>query len=288
MDDADWTRLTHQALHGDLVPFLGAGVNAGVLPTGGDLSEVWARRFAYPFADRRNLPRVLEYAETVTGDPTYVKELIRRDLSAHGPPDFTDPGNPYAPLAALPCKLFVTTNYDDFMARALRHAGKDPAGEICRWYEGDDPGEPDRPKPTAEHPLVFHLHGSFDSPHSMVLSEDDYLRFVVAMADAERPLIPVDVLGELLSKPLLFLGYSIQDWTFRSLFSSLFNSVPGTRRRRHTVVMLMPELDVTSPAAAARARDYLSRYLGGWSVALYVGTAADFLRELGRRMSEVS
>ena len=63
----------------------------------------------------------------------YPKELICAELATAGPPDFGAEDEPHAVLAELPLPIYITTNYDDFMAAALRRAGKEPRREICRW-----------------------------------------------------------------------------------------------------------------------------------------------------------
>jgi hypothetical protein len=74
------------------------------------------------------------------------------------------------------------------MVRALVAVGKEPKQEICRWnpdlvdaytsvFDKAEGFEP-----TIQSPVVFHLHGYADDPSTMVLSEDDYLDFLVELA----------------------------------------------------------------------------------------------------------
>jgi hypothetical protein len=69
----------------------------------------------------------------------------------------------------------MTTNYDDFMAAALRAAGKEPRRDFCRWnrspavlaepsHLGNANGVPLSPA----NPIVYHLHGHLAVPESMV------------------------------------------------------------------------------------------------------------------------
>ena len=93
---------------------------------------------------------------------------------------FGNSGEPHSVLAGLPLAIVITTNYDDFMVRALKWKLKDARREICRWQDilqhvesifEKEPGY----KPTPANPLVFHLHGALDVSESLVLTEDDDL-----------------------------------------------------------------------------------------------------------------
>src|SRR5262249_58116803 len=95
------------------------------------------------------------------------------------PPQFGNSGQPHSVLAGLPLPIVITTNYDDFMVRALKWKLKDARREICLWQDilqhvesifQKEPGY----KPTPTNPLVFHLPGAPAVSESPVLTEDDY------------------------------------------------------------------------------------------------------------------
>jgi hypothetical protein len=49
------------------------------------------------------------------------KQQIQQDMKARAVPDFfAEKGQPHAVLAKLPIPIYITTNYDDYMAEALR------------------------------------------------------------------------------------------------------------------------------------------------------------------------
>lgn len=291
MDEADWTRLVRQLRDGHCTPFLGAGACAGTLPVGGDLSEQWADEYAYPFGDRRELPRVMQWAATTMADTVFIREQVTGALAGIGPPDFSDPAEPHRLLASLPLPLYLTTNYDDFMLRALERAGKRPRRAICPWYLGSrsDPEvfEVEPAERTAQ-PVVYHLHGSFDDPKSLVLTEDDYLEFLIGLAmdraAARQQVIPAYVLEALSTKPLLFIGYSLRDWTFQVLFRGVLRAISPVQHRRHVSVQLAPLPASVASAERTRTQDYLARHLNNLNVSVYWGTAHEFCRELRRRL----
>ena len=92
--------------------------------------------------------------------------------------------------------LYLTTNYDDFMTKALRLRKKEPRREFCQWTEyiksyptvfKTDPTY----EPSPANPVVFHLHGHSGVADSLVLTEDDYLDFLVNVANDPAVLPPV-------------------------------------------------------------------------------------------------
>jgi hypothetical protein len=290
----DWVRLIDQLRTGDCTPVIGAGASAQLLPSRADLSVRWAERYKYPFADKSNLANVLDYAAVASADSVYVKEMVTHDLIPARAPDFSDPDEPHGLLAEFPISVYLTTNYDDFMAHALACSGKSPQTAVCPWYTGayHDRGVLDAVPLVCDpsQPLVFHLHGNIHNPRSLVLTEQDYLEFLIRItrSDSEEYLriIPSVVLSALVDNPLLFIGYQVNDWAFRVLFHGLLQGIPMTHRRRSVAVMLIPP--VTGGAFAdnlRRAQDYLIRYLENWNIIPFWGSAADFCREMRRQMS---
>ncbi|GAA2596281.1 SIR2 family protein [Actinomadura fulvescens] len=297
MEDGDWQRLIDQLSNGDCTPFLGAGACHGTLPSGADLSTTWAASCDYPFTDTFDLARVMQYAAFTHGDAVYVKQLICRELESAAPPDFSSPIEPHALLAGFPLPVFITTNYDDYLAKALEEAGKQPRVALCPWSdhgvydselfdavnELDD--DPDRP-------LVYHLHGSWSKPHSLVLTERDYLEFLVNVAAAknndDRRLVPGPVLTALTSRPLLFIGYSLRDLTFLVLFYGLLRDIPGIHRRRNVSVQLPPPTNGASAGAAERAKNFMTSYFAEWNISIFWGSAAEFCAELRSRMGKTA
>jgi hypothetical protein len=177
----------------------------------------------------------------------------------------------------------MTTNYDDFMVQALRSRNKDPRQELCRWNKyikhqqsvfasgtGFDP--------TSAHPVVFHLHGHSGVPESLVLAEGDYLDFLVNIS-RDGDLLPPRIQRALTGASPLFIGYSLEDWSFRVLFRGLVTSTESSLRRISITVQL------PSPRAS---QEYLDKYFRKIDVRVYWGTAREFAAELGQRWREFS
>ena len=148
------------------------------------------------------------------------------DLLGH--PRFGGREDPYMLLAAFDLPLYVTTSYHDFLEKALRMAGKAPRRAICRWHDNISAQQPDILDadfvPTPQAPLVFHLYGIDEAAGSLVLTEDDYLRFLVnAAAAIGGPTDPVPKLVRqaMSDSSLLLLGYELASWEMRALFWGL-------------------------------------------------------------------
>lgn len=178
----------------------------------------------------------------------------------------------------------MTTNYDDFMFKALMSRGKDPRRELCRWN-----GLLKKPpsvfdvgtgfRPTSANPVVFHLHGHNEVPESLVLTEDDYLDFLVNIS-RQQDLLPPRIQEALTGASLLFIGYRLADWDFRVLFRGLVTSKEGSLRRVSVAVQLPPGAQEHEGLVA---QSYLTDYFEEIKVRVYWGTAQEFVSELRER-----
>jgi SIR2-like protein len=297
MRDPDWRRLIAQLDGGRCTPFLGAGASDGVLAGGPQISRRWAGSAGYPFDDADDLARVMQYVAVEQDDPVETKiEFAEREFRGAAPPDFADPAEPHAALARFPIPVYLTTNYDDFMTKALHSAGRSPMPALCPWYPHADASlmsfaSPEEFRDTAyhrDHPVVYHLHGHHAVPRSMVLTEDDYLEFLIQIAqvDAEfskhgHQLVPPLIREAIASQSLLFVGYSLRDWTFRVLFHGLLHDLGRPFRHRHVSVQLNPS--GATAEQRGRAAAYLERYFDNLNVTVFWGTARGFFAELHRR-----
>jgi len=279
MRDADWNLMLARIGDGVCTPFLGAGAAAHALPLGGQIARRWATNHGYPLEDAGDLARVSQFLAVHQDDAMYPKELLTTELQAVPATDITAPNEPHAVLATLPLPLYITTNYDDSMYRALRAAGKEPRREVCRWNRSPALAEEPSPladphyAPTPANPLVYHLHGRLDLPESLVLTEDDYLDFLVAIA-RDPKLLPHRIQRGLAGSSLLFIGYRLADWDFRVIHRGLVAATEASLRRLSVTVQLSDD---------EAARDYLDRYFAALKLRVYWGDARDFAADLRAR-----
>jgi hypothetical protein len=193
-------------------------------------------------------------------------------------PDFSNGrDNPLLLLADLPLPIYLTTSYHNLLEAALRRANKDPKTVICYWdprlrsissvFDTDAGYHPDPLKP-----LVYHLFGFDKYPSSLVITEDDYLDFLVNISQ-DWDGIPLPVRQALADSSLLLLGYGLRHWDFRVLFRGLVRSSIDQRRPKSVAIQVR--------AGDEDEANYLKNYLvqeGDFEI--YWGETVDFVKEL--------
>lgn len=102
------------------------------------------------------------------------------------------------------------------MSEALKWDGKNPIIKSCRWndlnvFQGKPSVFDDAVQFDSKNPLVYHIHGEVDNPETMVLTEDDYLRFITGIHQRYDILFPAKVSMTISSNALMFIGYSLSD-----------------------------------------------------------------------------
>lgn len=276
MNDNDWQELLWAIEEGRCTPFLGAGACVPVLPTGLALAREWSEEHGYPLADGDDLARVAEYLAIDQQIPMAPKHAIRRRFLDAASPVFAG-DEPHAVMASLPIPVYLTTNYTDYMAQALREAYRNPRVDFCRWTS--TPAVRDHPSqlpktfvPSAADPVVYHLHGHIDVPQSLVLTETDYISFLVELS--RRRLLPHQIQKALANSSLIFIGYGFRDWDFRVIFRGLVASQEAVRELGVTV-----QLDTDDE----RSRQYLEKYFDELDLRVYWGDAQAFASELSSR-----
>jgi hypothetical protein len=192
--------------------------------------------------------------------------------------------DPLLVLANLPLSIYITTSYHYFLETALKRANRLPHTAICPWREGLETRsftfdaqsktvfDADY-QPSQAEPLVYHLHGFDRYPQSLVLTEDDYLEFLVAISrDKGRNTdpIPRPVREALVESSLLMLGFGVRSWAFRVIFWGLIKT---DFKRRYKSVSVQLELDDAE-------EKYLQQYLSEADFEVYRGDIQQFALEL--------
>jgi hypothetical protein len=290
MRESDWKVLVDKIDRRQCTPFLGAGLSVPHVPLGSQFSSRLAKEFGYPLTDVWNLPRVAQFIATSYGDSQFAKGKMA-DLildCERRPPDFSDPGQPHRILAEFGLPMYLTTNYDQFMTRALETVVPHVTTTVCRWnYETRIGEEALAAVPTPDRPLVYHLHGLATNLASMLLTEDDYVDFLMeAQADLAQ-VVPFPIQEALGTTSLLFVGYGLNDWNFRVLLRSVMRKINKSSKRMNLSVQLPPGDDSIAPDRRDEAEAFLCDYLGTEQVTVYWGDAREFLAELRQRREVV-
>lgn len=287
LDERDWESLLYRIKTGKCTPFLGPEVSRDFIRSDQEIAQSWAKEHAYPLNDPHNMPRVAQFL-AIKRDPAFPADEVARYLAEMGRiPDANNPDEPHHFLASLPLPLYMTTNYDPFMTQALKNRSRNASREICRWNRDTqnlpslfDPGAPANMSPV--NPVVYHLFGHTDIPESLVVTEDDYLDFLVNIS-RNQMIIPRQIERALVGTSLLFIGYQLTDIRFRVLFRGLITSLERSLRRASIAVQLNPEPPGLEGITAADVRTYVEEYLARDEVRVYWGDSFEFIRELRRR-----
>lgn len=288
------------------------------------LTKKWAEKIEYPMSDGYNLARVAQYRQVVSGFPEgarieYIKFLIDRLLDINeNDEDYKDivarirkrsqallfsdvvqqldyprfqPGveDPLRLLAKLPLRIYLTTGYSNFLERALIAEEKTPRTQLCFCRVGTSHFRaehlPDRDfRPTATNPAVVHLYGLEDYSNTLILSEDDYINFLMNAVEEinSQDYFPSYLRGALPESSLILLGYHMQDWDFRTLFRF------GSRVRKMEAVddEITPSIAIQfKPTLGrkeieARSLQYLEKYFAKRNFRVKWTGAEEFVYEL--------
>ena len=210
--------------------FLGAGVHApppaaGALgypaehrpPIGSELSRMLAASCGlaqrFPDEDPSNLQRVALFYEIARSRHQLVDAVSEAVQTNKRPSPMLQA------LAELGFPLIITTNYDQLLERALIIAGQQPRVTV---YTPNLEATTDYRDPTAQSPVVFKIHGDIGRPETIVITDEDYIQFVLRMSnkDPYDP-VPLTLKYHLTGWTTLFVGYSLLDYNLRLLFKTL-------------------------------------------------------------------
>ncbi len=271
-DNINWPAILLHLKKHKLVPFLGAGASLGSngkagLPAGGKLAESLAEECGYPGKDKTDLLRVAQYYVLTMGELP-LRESVNEKLSQ---PD-VKPGEIHNIMANWPIEVVLTTNFDNLMERAFIKNDKDAAKAIYNRFGNQ---EQIKIAPSVHAPLVYKLHGSLDDIDSMIMTEDNYIDFLISMIEG-NPKIPDKIKTIFDTCSILFIGYGLKDWNIRVLLRYFRK----TDRRSFAV---QKDGAVANDKEAAKEWENMVLYWEKKEVSVYNCDALEFLRELDRR-----
>jgi hypothetical protein len=215
-------------------------------------------------------------------------------------PTFPDKKDPLRFLAKLPLPIYVTTSYFRFIEEALKSEGKNPSTQYWSWIGKNpklgyfpDPDQPDQAipsnptdyvrdyNPNPMRPVVYHLFGLEDFVKTLVLSEDDYMNFLMKAAENKKSLdvVPSALQTVLSENRLLLLGYHLPDWDFRALFQFISNfqtRAPGASQS--IAIQLMPNLQ--NKDFENKSLEYLKQYFDDYNFEVKWRKTETFILEL--------
>jgi hypothetical protein len=257
MADPPYGEIADLLKKGEVIPFLGAGVNLGTrpsgvswddkaacfLPSGSELSRFLASKSSFPSKEESDLTDLAKVASYFV--ETSARRRLRERLREVFDRDFV-PCDIHTYLAEIPAPLLiVTTNYDDLTEQAFLKAGrpfdlvihptdrKDMEASILWWKHGAS-------EPVAVPPnrlfidlktvtVIYKMHGTVDRLlrkwDSYVITEDDYVEFLARMTS--QTAVPALFMRHFRSRHFLFLGYGLRDWNLRVVLKNLKTVAPA-------------------------------------------------------------
>src|SRR5437588_5043393 len=160
-------------------------------PIGSQLSKYLAEKSEYPAQDWWNLQRVAQHFESKTKSRFRLVEEIKNAVHV---------GREPSPTLRMPADLDVhivtTTNYDHLYEQALDLKAEEEksTGQTVTHYQVSvySPNNTTKsktvdclPNPDPKLPYVLKIHGDIDRPESIVLTDEDYIQFVLRMSDKQ-------------------------------------------------------------------------------------------------------
>jgi TIR domain/SIR2-like domain len=321
LSDKDWKDLLISICKKKCIPFVGQGAytlqsqdGKTLIPLSKDIIDKWKEKYRYPLEDLYALARVytLEDSyqlarlaqfleiETADVDEMYPKTMLSEMLKELDLSNFpSQTKSSYDILANLDLPIYITTNHDRFLERALSGSpGKKPESDFCKWSDKlikyvdaadiSSVFDETQYKPTQERPLVYHIHGDMNTPESMVLTERDYFEFVINLnKNDEKDMLPPIIRTELATSSLLFIGYTLEDINFRAIFQGFlsFLSSIDKKYRKFSVAIQIPP--IISNKGQAKMQKYLEQYTRNmFDVHIFWGTTYDFITELDKRWKD--
>ena len=246
---------------GQVIPFLGAGVNFGMrttgakwddkapafLPSGAELSKFLASKSNFPSADERDRSDLAKVASYFA--ETSARSRLRQRLHEVFDRDF-EPCGIHSYLASLDKpQLIVTTNYDDLTEQAFIRAGK-PYDLVIHPTDRKDIGasvlwwryQAKAPETVAPNKLfieldkttvIYKMHGTVDRQlkqwDSYVITEEDYVDFLSRMMG--QTAVPAQFMRHFRTRHFLFMGYGLNDWNLRVVLNNLRSVLPGANEQ---------------------------------------------------------
>jgi SIR2-like domain len=216
--------LLDDVLAGRSLPIIGAGFSQNaVLPTGAAM-PLWQPLGAalgeqvtdFPHDDAGPIEATSAY-EHEFGRVRLVEELRR--LLHHG---VALPGKAHREFCRLPFDIVCTTNIDCLLERGYDAVSKDHHVIV---EEEQLSIRPNRGTVT-----LLKLHGDLIHPQRMVITEEDYDRFIQA-----NPLMVTYLSNLLITRTPLFIGYSLDDSDFRQILAVIKDRLGRLRRQAYVL-----------------------------------------------------
>ena len=188
-----------------LILFVGAGISANSnLPTWGELIQSFKEELDLPDDNSDDYQRVAQYYYDTFGKNRY-KEKIEEVFSSKG---ISKPNELHTLIEKIAPEHIITTNYDSLLEDQFE------SGLLKYNVVAEDKDIPY----TSPRRYLIKMHGDL-SKNNIVLKEEDYLDY-----SSNFPMISNLIQTLIMNHTLLFVGYSLKDFTFKAIFRLVQNA----------------------------------------------------------------
>jgi hypothetical protein len=303
--ETPWESIAERTRKGTCVPVLGPDSLAPLWGTTQEIAEWLATRYDFPLEEHlsANLPAVAQfikmdrddeefeagldhYLTTRLRNPATGRTVWERLSDAARQRRVSTLEDTHKLLATLPYPMYFTACHDRLLEDALADAGRKPHSDFARWNEelcdrSMFPKMDEDYVPSFEKPFVYHLFGDCKVPESMVVTEDEYTRYMLGINSQESVnFTPVFIRRALADNCLLFLGFHFKHPGFQIVLRNTLSRIRDPRKKKMWVgAQIPPEQDRYRRVQAARA--YIEKTIGD-SLKIYWGTSQDFIDDFAR------
>lgn len=214
LDSGMLKQIKHAIETDSLIIFVGAGVskNSG-LPLWDDIVDVFKEELNLQEQDDTNVFKVPQYYYDTFGQNRYFQRLEE----IFKPFNNAEPNFAHDYIAKIKPKHIITTNYDDLLEK--RFSVSDMQYDVITE-------DSDIPYSRSDHYLIK-MHGEL-SRKNIVLKENDYLEY-----EDNFYMVSNLIKSLIMNHTVLFLGYSLNDPTFNSIFSLIQKSFGNNSKRAY-------------------------------------------------------
>ncbi len=293
---------------GECVPIVGPGVGEHIFDSPRKLAATLARQEHFPLHSyqQTDIAKVTQFILT-QHSPEHARSLVvgkmieslqdnaKRILGEEANGDdlldrvvrtcSADENDPMTIVASLNAKVFVNASSDSTLEKFLQQAKKDPVPLLVDWRDEREKFRQFYPETTAQKPYVYYVFGKATEKDNWVLTEDDFFDYM--MQTAKYDLMPGVVSDALVAGSLLFLGFHLDDWTFRVLFRMILAKGGSELLRNYNHVGVQVDPGEATLGNVRKARKYMERYFRNSKIDIFWGTPAEFLSALKLQLEKI-
>lgn len=214
-----------------VVPLIGAGFSKNGIISSGENIPDWSELGR---AIAQYIPNYT-YTNALDAISLFESEFSRgkliETLAKETKVNLIQPGTAHQALAKILFETICTTNFDFLIEQTLTEQ-KIPQSTIV--------SEERLSISTKEQTKVIKLHGDFNHPSRMVITENDYDNFV-----DKNKVLSTYISNLFITKTLLFVGYSLDDTDIRTLWSVIGSRLGRLQTNAYAVMVDATPLEIS-------------------------------------------